>query len=95
MPGYKLSKQADADLEGIIEYTDDKHGPYQAVQYVAGLEKCFETIASNPGIGLPSEHYPEYMRFPHGKHIIYYEVKEDFVLIVHIVHGSVDPDNHF
>ncbi len=95
MPGYKLSKQAAADLESIMEYTDDMHGPYQTVKYAEGLEKCFETIASNPAIGMQSEDYPGYRRFLHGKHIIYYEVENEAVLIVHIVHGRVHPDSHF
>ncbi|MGH1349589.1 MAG: type II toxin-antitoxin system RelE/ParE family toxin [Methyloligellaceae bacterium] len=95
MTDYKLSARADNDFDHILQYTYDTFGPFQAVKYAEGLEKCFEIIASNPYIGPENELYPKFRSFPHGKHIIYYEIEADNILIVHIVHASMHPNNHF
>ena len=91
MPGYRLSAEADLDIEAITEYTIGAFGPMQAIKYVAALEQSFETLANFPRIGLPTYDLRQGLyRFPHQSHVIFYTYASDHILIVRILHGRAD-----
>jgi toxin ParE1/3/4 len=48
MPKYKLTREADIDLDGIWEYTYKQWGKNQANKYLTKLEERFFTLAENP-----------------------------------------------
>ena len=48
---YELSRQASAEIDNIIRYTDENFGPDQTAQYVGGLYNSFELLADNPRLG--------------------------------------------
>lgn len=46
MAGFILAPEADADLEGIFDYTTRNWGPNQAFKYLSQLNECAEALAA-------------------------------------------------
>jgi toxin ParE1/3/4 len=56
MAVYSLTTQADADLEGIYEYTIFNFGLAQARNYLDGLRARFDMLAEHPYMAVPMKH---------------------------------------
>ncbi len=57
---YKLTKEADADLEGITRYTIKNWGERKAVEYLDLIEQCLCSIAKSTIWEQPSpKKYPK------------------------------------
>jgi len=95
MSAYRLSKQADNDIESITEYTLGKWGVAQVKKYVGGLIACFHDIAKNEHIGRDASEFAENLsRFAYQSHIIFFVRDTDAVLIVRVLHRSMDFGRH-
>ncbi len=93
---YKISELASLDIDSIIDYTILNFGVDAMIEYHSSLENCFETIAANPGIGLESNFIRnEYLRFNHRTHVIFYQIIESNILIVRVLHNSMDVVGQF
>jgi toxin ParE1/3/4 len=46
-----LSRQAERDLENILQYTYETYGEQQRQVYADALHEAFETLIGNPGLG--------------------------------------------
>ena len=49
MASYAFTKEADTDLDGIVDYTRRQWGDTQARRYLAQLRLCLEQIADESG----------------------------------------------
>lgn len=88
---YRLSQEADRDLEDIFDYTTHEFGIDQAVSYISGFEEVFMSLAANPGLGRKRDEIRNGLRsFVKGSHTIFYRVLESHIRIVRILHGSRD-----
>jgi toxin ParE1/3/4 len=86
---YKLSRRAESDLESILIYTVDTWSEEQADRYLSDLVECFELIAHSPGVGRACERlHPGLRRIEQGKHVIFYRVEKDRVVISRVLHQS-------
>jgi plasmid stabilization system protein ParE len=47
----RLSRQAERDIENILQYTHETYGERQRQIYADALHKALETITGNPGLG--------------------------------------------
>ena len=66
------------------------------LKYHQSLEHCFETLAENPLMGLQSDFIKEnYYRFNHQSHVVFYKIKTSELLIVRVLHKSMDVDRQF
>ena len=93
---YKLSDLASQDLDSIIDYTVQNFGYKAMIKYHQSLEHCFESIAKNPMMGLPSDFIKEnYYRFNHQSHVVFYQINGSELLIVRILHKSMDVEGWF
>ena len=91
MVPFKLSNEADQDLRGIYLYSYQEFGEDQADKYLLGLEKTFQMISDNPRIGRERPDIDHLVRcVEHGKHVIFYDLYEDHILIVRVLHGRMD-----
>jgi toxin ParE1/3/4 len=96
MPEYRLSARAAGDIAGIADYTIEQFGVNQARRYRDGLETCFSALAENPLLGRSTEELaPNLKRFEHGSHVVFYQARERGVLIVRVLHESMDAPSHF
>ncbi|HLC15243.1 MAG TPA: type II toxin-antitoxin system RelE/ParE family toxin [Thermodesulfovibrionia bacterium] len=95
MTPFKLSTEAEQDLRSIYLYTYRNFGEEQADKYLSGLENAFQMISSNPRIGRERPDIDPLVRcMEHGKHVIFYDLHEDHILIVRVLHGRMDVKKH-
>jgi len=95
MPDYRLSTRAAADIAQIADYTIERFGIEQARKYRDALEICFTTLAGNALLGRSAAALaPHLRRFEHASHVIFYKPHHDGVLIVRVLHESMDAPSH-
>jgi toxin ParE1/3/4 len=88
---FKISLDADIDLEDIYDYTFDNFGEKQAIKYLLELETLFSLLVENPLIGkVRSEIKVGLFSFPKDSHIIFYRIMTGNIRIVRVLHGSKD-----
>ncbi|MGD8911812.1 MAG: type II toxin-antitoxin system RelE/ParE family toxin [Candidatus Thiodiazotropha sp.] len=86
MAAYKLSREAEHDLEGIYYIGFVDFGPLQADAYYEGLVERFQHIADSPLIYPDVSHIRKgYRRSVYHAHSIYYRIESDSILIVRII----------
>ena len=96
MNNYRLSRLAAADLEEIAEYTIGRFGTEQARQYRDDLKTCFVQLADNPALGRRAEQLISGLRrFEHQSHVVFYISESESLLIVRVLHSSMDVPRHF
>lgn len=89
--GYKLSNEADGDLEDIFDYTKKEHSLHQAIKYLHELEEVFNQIVQNPAIGKERiELKATIFSLKANKHLVFYQIKPNYILIVRVLHGRRD-----
>ncbi len=96
MNSYRLSRLAAADLQEIAEYTIERFGIMQARRYRDSLKTCFVQLASNPALGRRVEQLMHGLqRFEHQSHVVFYISEPENILIVRVLHSSMDVPRHF
>src|ERR1039457_5760557 len=92
-----VSGEAEEDIDQITAYTTRTWGWRQTNRYLAKLEDGFELLAQNPSIGRSCDSIrPRLRRFVIGKHVAFYFVEPDEILIVRILHQQMIPaKSHF
>ncbi len=96
MNNYRLSRLAAADLEEIAEYTIERFGIEQSRRYRDGLKTCFVQLANNPMLGRRTEQLMSGLqRFEHKSHVVFYISEPDYLLILRVLHSSMDVQRHF
>lgn len=91
MSRYRLSRQADADLDSIAEYIA-RENPDAALHVLEGLHDTLLLLAKNPDLGrLRDDLRPNLRLFPAAQNyvICYYPLK-DGIEIATIIHGRRD-----
>ena len=96
MRSFDLTKSAQADLKSIARHTQEHWGARQRNAYLKEIDQVFQSLAENPLMGRTCDEILEgYRKFPHGAHVIYYkQLAADDLLIVRILHGTMDADAH-
>jgi toxin ParE1/3/4 len=92
---FKLSTQASHDVEDIYLYGYINFGEEQADLYSSRMHKCIEILCANPEIGrLDIRVNPAVRRFDFESHVIFYDIEADSILIVRVLHRSMDFVQH-
>ncbi|WP_339894791.1 type II toxin-antitoxin system RelE/ParE family toxin [uncultured Algibacter sp.] len=93
---YKLSEEADFDLEAIFDYTEYSRGFNQAVKYLNHLDVVIEQLVSNPLIGRKRHELKLGLHsIIEQEHFIFYRIMKNHIRIVRVLHGSKDIPKHF
>lgn len=80
-----FSKAADRDLDNLYTEGFLKWGERQADDYYDGLIQQFDRICRNPLMYQSVEDIrPGYRRCVYEKHVIYYTIKQDMIIIAAI-----------
>ena len=96
MNSYRLSRLAATDLQEIAEYTIERFGIEQARRYRDGLKTCFVQLADNSALGRGAEMLIRGLRrFEHQSHVVFYMSEPENLLIVRVLHSSMDAPRHF
>ncbi len=94
---FRLTRQAQADLISIARFTQKEWGSSQRNLYLKDMDKCFHELSVNPSIGKACNEIREgYSKFPQGKYVIFYQsVSTEEILIVRVLHQSMDYASKF
>jgi toxin ParE1/3/4 len=89
---FKASGKAKADLIKIAKYTQLTWGTAQRNDYLKLMDSAFHRLANEPFLGVSCNYIKEgYRKRTQGSHVIYYkEHKANQILIVRILHKSMD-----
>lgn len=96
MRWFDLTRSAQADLKSIARYTQERWGVRQRNTYLKEIDQVFRALAKIPLMGRACDEIRGgYRKFPHGAHVIYYkQVGEEELLIVRILHMTMDVDSN-
>jgi len=96
LKAYVLSKEADLDLENILDYTEIEFGFHQAVIYLNDLEAVFQLLVKNPEIGRKREELRLGLySIVEQEHIIFYSIVNEYIRIIRVLHGNKDIPHYF
>lgn len=95
MTPVELSREADADVDGILDYSIAAHGRDVAEAYLRTLNAGLERLATHPEIGAPRPELKEGLRsLPVGEHRIYYRFDGGVILVARVLHKAMDASRH-
>jgi toxin ParE1/3/4 len=89
---YRLTKEADAELESILSHTQEKWGTAQMYKYAESLDKCFNDIGEGKIIQRTfAPKLPGLLVKRCEKHFVFYFKREkESAIILNILHGRMD-----
>lgn len=91
----RLSRRAASDLGEIADYTIAEFGIEKARQYRDQFQGCFDALLTNPHLGRSAEAIaPGLRRIRQQAHVVFYLPTEEEVLIVRVLHHSMDFERH-
>lgn len=91
---YDLSRKAKADLRGIWAYTEDRWGEQQADTYYRDIFKTIELLVSGELKGRKADVRAGYLKYPVGRHLLYFTKIEGRINIVRVLHQRMDVERH-
>lgn len=95
MPDLRKSRLAEIDLENIWLYTFEQWGIEQAHRYYDELGTAISGLREQPEFGKHARHNGiDYRYFRVAKHVIYYRLKQEEILIVRVLHERMDAPLH-
>ena len=95
MAELKLSQKAEADVAEIADYTIGKFGVMQARRYRDSFQGCFNSLRENPLLGRSARELAPGLRLiRQHAHIIFYLHTQDQILVVRVLHHSMDFERH-
>ena len=91
----RFSRRADSDIVAISQYTSAEFGEEQARKYRDQLISCFTSLLEHPHLGRSADELaPGLRRIRQQAHVVFYMPSEDAVLIVRVLHQSMDFERH-
>ena len=95
MTGYVISPRAQADIDGIWDYTAERWNDDQAVRYIRALQEAIETIAADPRRGRACDQIRAgYRKYSVGSHVIFFRKSIDGIDVVRVLHQRMDLERH-
>ncbi|MGB6745967.1 MAG: type II toxin-antitoxin system RelE/ParE family toxin [Terracidiphilus sp.] len=95
MTKVRISAEAERDIDQIAAYTTAEWGWRRADQYLAKFEEGFDLLAKNPSIGRPCESIRNGLRrFEISRHVVFYLIRTDGILVVRVLHQRMMPANY-
>lgn len=86
-----ITPKAESDLIGVWAYTCEEWGVDQADKYLDQLEAGMKQLINHPSLGTNYAHVlPGYRRLQVEHHAVFYQVLENEVLIVRVLHEDMD-----
>jgi toxin ParE1/3/4 len=90
-----VSRAARADLKSIAQYTDEHWGHVQTGTYIRSIRERIAAVAARPYLGRPREELGSgYRSTLCGSHIVFYQVTERTVVVLHVLHQQMDAALH-
>jgi len=95
MAEFRLSPAAQADLDGIFDYTVREWGVDRALRYMQEIEQLCTLLSQTPKQASDCGHIrPGYRRGVVGRHVIYFRVERYGIAVIRILHQRMDVPRH-
>jgi toxin ParE1/3/4 len=99
MSHYRLSRQADRDLDAIADYIAD-FNPAAAYDVLDKLHDTFAFLASNPEVGTLREDLRPSLRVftperPAHNYVVFFQPRADGMEVITVIHGARDWESMF
>lgn len=95
MAEFRLSPAAQADLDGIFDYSVSQWGVDQALRYTQELEDLCKALAQTPTLASDCGHIRQgYRRGAAGRHFVYFRVEDYGIAVIRILHQRMDAPRH-
>ncbi|MCB1985800.1 MAG: type II toxin-antitoxin system RelE/ParE family toxin [Burkholderiales bacterium] len=92
---YRLTPEAERDMEAIWLYTFEEWGLEQANRYTDELTEAFAQLAANPKMAAPCDRIRKgYRHSQVGRHVIYFRQTDYGIVVVRVLHGRMLPTLH-
>ena len=90
-----ISAPARRDLRLVGEYTLREWGAVQKKKYLGQIKNGFKLISENPGVGKSRDEIDKgLISLAVQKHIVFYRQTKKQLLVIRILHESMDLDQH-
>jgi toxin ParE1/3/4 len=90
-----LSRDADADLAGILDYSIGAHGVAIAEEYLRTIHGTLSRLSDFPELGVSRTDLAAGIRsLPTGEHRAFYKITSEGVLVVRVLHKAMDSTRH-
>ncbi|PFG10783.1 MULTISPECIES: type II toxin-antitoxin system RelE/ParE family toxin [unclassified Marinobacter] len=96
MRPFLLTAAARKDIIEIGQFSTERWGKKQRNKYLKQLDGAFKLLARQPEIGGDAgDVKPGYRKFSQGSHIIFFrEGVESKIVVIRILHNSMDVERH-
>lgn len=95
MSGYSLTPRARADLKAIWTYTADRWTVEQADRYIGLLHGAMRIVAAEPRRWQSCDHVRAgYFKYSAGSHVLFFRQHESGIVVVRVLHQSMDFERH-
>ncbi|WP_446471518.1 type II toxin-antitoxin system RelE/ParE family toxin [Xenorhabdus stockiae] len=92
---FSLKPKAVQDLEAIFNYSYQEFGLKKAERYIKDIDRVFHMLSGSPGIARSCNRIrPGLKAFPIASHIIFFRLVEDGILVIRVLHQSMDYSRH-
>lgn len=92
---YRLYPKAIDDLEGIYLYSVNEFGIQRTEDYISAIESSFQYLADDPLISRKCDYVNSNLRaFNVGSHVIFLKITDYGIVIIRILHQSMDFNRH-
>lgn len=93
---YKLSVAAAQDIEEILDRSIIEFGVIRTERYFDSLSRCLDLLGENPQLGTSADEMrPDYRRFVHQAHVIFYRPAASGIRVVRVLHKRMDATRQF
>jgi plasmid stabilization system protein ParE len=95
-PSILLTKKADADITGVLNYITEKFGSVYADKFLRKLTDLFKLISHQPFIGRPAKQDPTIRVFVLSKqNKIVYKITESEIVILRVLNLKTRASENF
>jgi len=90
MKALVFAPAAEADIEGIWDYSADNWGPDQADRYTDEIRDACRALASGRKRGRTVDVRPGYLKLSTGSHVVFFRDLGDRLEIIRVLHSRQD-----
>ena len=90
----KFSPAAVADIGAIWDHTAETWGADRADRYIDGIRDACEALARDDVQGRKVELRPGYLKYPAGRHLVFFRMTGTGVEVIRVLHQRMDTERH-
>lgn len=90
----RFSPAAVADIGAIWDYTAETWGVGQADRYVDDIRDICVALAGGERVGRRVDVLDCYLKYPVGRHLIFFRQDGPGIVVIRVLHQSMDVERH-